>query len=198
MWGYGASSYRHGCRGQKTIIFSSVIQDSLYARCMQPVQVQMKTYWHRCSSPEPRNLYLHFQKIRKSHREIPTRTGKKMVKNICHGKFWEEKIPVLALSWIKAFLNTVSMGLWAIKPCKIEKQWPKKNHLHFQSKDIFHHSKCLTEKYCVYLYSLAPKWKNSGCLQEPLPLTLGWHRRKVWIGMDMGTDENTNMKMEDF
>lgn len=126
MWGYGASSYRHGCRGQKTIIFSSVIQDSLYARCMQPVQVQMKTYWHRCSSPEPRNLYLHFQKIRKSHREIPTRTGKKMVKNICHGKFWEEKIPVLALSWIKAFLNMVSMGLWAIKPCKIEKQWPKK------------------------------------------------------------------------
>lgn len=71
-----------------------------YARCTYLVHVEKQAHWeaphcHRYRSPEHGNLCLHFQRIRKTHREIPTRTGK----NIHHRKFQEENFPILALGF---------------------------------------------------------------------------------------------------
>lgn len=89
-----------------------------YARCAYLACVEMQAHWeaphcYRYRSSEHGNLYLHFQRIRKTHREISTRTGK----NIRHGKFQEENFPVLALGFIYIWLvlYTVSLGILSKK-----------------------------------------------------------------------------------
>lgn len=92
-----------------------------YARCAQPVHVEMQARCeaprcHRYGSPDPGDLCLHCQRMRNTHRQIPTRTGKNYPKYLSW-KILGRKISVWALRfiWIRMVLNKVSLSILSKK-----------------------------------------------------------------------------------
>lgn len=99
-----------------------------YARCTQPGRVEMQAQWeaprcHRYGSPEPGDLCLHFQGIRKTHREMPIRTSKNQPKIFAMENSGKKMFPVFALGfiWIRMFSNMVIFGLLSKKNLQVWK-----------------------------------------------------------------------------
>lgn len=119
----------------------------------------------------------------------PCKNWQKLAKNICHGKFWEEKFSSFGFG---VYLDQRVFKYGELGPFEQKKKnkpmqvWEAIKNIYIsKAKPFFIPKHVWLKNMCIFI-PLSPSERNSGHLQRPLPLPLGWHRKEGLNGNGYG------------